>query len=50
MISLGSSATKEDKGEYTRLDNLVKSQSGQGLLTQYPEIKGVIKFGSKVFD
>ena len=48
MISLGSSATKEDKGEYTRLDNLVKSQSGQGLLTQYPEIKGVIKFGSKV--
>ena len=48
MISLGSSATKEDKGEYTRLDNLVKSQSGQGLLTQYPEIKGVIKFGEKV--
>ena len=48
MISLGSSATKEDKGEYTRLDNLVKSQSGQGLLTQYPEIKGVIKFGRKV--
>ena len=48
MISLGSSATKEDKGEFTRLDNLVKSQSGQGLLTQYPEIKGVIKFGSKV--
>ena len=48
MISLGSSATNEDKGEYTRLDNLVKSQSGQGLLTQYPEIKGVIKFGSKV--
>ena len=48
MISLGSSATKEDKGEYRRLDNLVKSQSGQGLLTQYPEIKGVIKFGSKV--
>ena len=48
MISLGSSATKEDKGEYRRLDNLVKSQSGQGLLTQYPEIKGVIKFGEKV--
>lgn len=48
MISLGSSATKEDKGEFTRLDNLVKSQSGQGLLSQYPEIKGVIKFGSKV--
>ncbi len=48
MISLGSSATKEDKGEFTRLDNLVKSQSGQGLLTQYPEIKGVIKFGEKV--
>ena len=48
MISLGSSATKEDKAEYTRLDNLVKSQSGQGLLTQYPEIKGVIKFGEKV--
>ena len=48
MISLGSSATKEDKGEYIRLDNLVKSQSGQGLLTQYPEIKGVIKFGRKV--
>lgn len=48
MISLGSSATKEDKGEFTRLDNLVKSQSGQGLLTQYPEIKGVIKFGRKV--
>ena len=48
MISLGSSATNEDKKEYTRLDNLVKSQSGQGLLTQYPEIKGVIKFGSKV--
>ena len=48
MISLGSSATKEDKGEFTRLDNLVKSQSGQGLLSQYPEIKGVIKFGEKV--
>ena len=48
MISLGSSATKEDKGEFTRLDNLVKSQSGQGLLSQYPEIKGVIKFGRKV--
>ena len=48
MILLGSSATNEDKKEYTRLDNLVKSQSGQGLLTQYPEIKGVIKFGSKV--
>ena len=48
MISLGSSATKEDKGEFTRLDNLVKSQSGQGLLSQYPEIKGVIKFGTKV--
>ena len=48
MISLGSSATKEDKREFTRLDNLVKSQSGQGLLTQYPEIKGVIKFGEKV--
>jgi len=48
MISLGSSATNEDKKEYTRLDNLVKSQSGQGLLTQYPEIKGVIKFGEKV--
>ena len=48
MISLGSSATEEDKKEYRRLDNLVKSQSGQGLLTQYPEIKGVIKFGEKV--
>jgi flagellum-specific peptidoglycan hydrolase FlgJ len=48
MISLGSSATKEDKGEFTRLDTLVKSQSGQGLLSQYPEIKGVIKFGEKV--
>ena len=48
MISLGSSATKEDKGEYRRLGNLVDKQSGQGLLTQYPEIKGVIKFGEKV--
>jgi len=48
MVSLGSSATKEDRTEAKRLDTLVKSQSGQGLLTQYPEIKGVIKFGEKV--
>jgi len=48
MVSLGSSATKEDRTEFKRLDTLVKSQSGQGLLTQYPEIKGVIKFGEKV--
>ena len=48
VISLGSSATKEDKAEAKRLDDLVKSQTGQGLLSQYPEIKGVIKFGEKV--
>lgn len=48
VISLGSSATKEDKAEAQRLDDLVKSQTGQGLLSQYPEIKGVIKFGEKV--
>ena len=48
MVSLGSSATKEDRTEAKRLDTLVKSQSGQGLLTQYPEIKGLIKYGDKV--